>query len=265
MKDTVLIDIDGCISDDRHRRFLIDNEYVPLDERYRTYHDNSFKDSPVNKEIVEHHRRLGHRIVFITGRPEEYRMQTWNWLTRHFPDAVKGDSFLYMRPDLNVEPSGILKARIVQNNLGVDRIVAAYDDREDVIDEYATIGITNCALVQIDGRIDVQIEFMTDTPTITESVIATPTVPDILKSMASTFEERNKLYGAAYKRHGDVMAGLFPEGVTLRTEEEFNRYGVLVMIVSKLNRYASNLTRGGHKDSAHDMAVYAAMLEEMTK
>lgn len=255
MKDTVLIDIDGCISDDRHRRFLIDNEYVPLDECYRTYHDNSFKDSPVNKNIVECHRQLGHRIVFITGRPEEYRMKTWNWLTRHFPDAVKGDCFLYMRPDLNVEPSGILKARIVQNNLSVDRIVAAYDDREDVLDEYATIGITDTRLVQIrDQAIDFEI-----------SIAQQPTVPDILKSMASTFEERNKLYGAAYKRHGDVMAGLFPEGVTLRTEEEFNRYGVLVMIVSKLNRYASNLTRGGHKDSAHDMAVYAAMLEEMTK
>lgn len=254
MKDTVLIDIDGCISDDRHRRHLLD--FLPLDdEDYQAYHNEGTRDVPVNKHIVDRHFKAGHRIIFITGRPEAYRIPTWNWLMRHFPDAVKGDCFLYMRPDLNVEPSGILKARIVQNNLSVDRIVAAYDDREDVLDEYATIGITDTRLVHIlDHPIDFEI-----------SIAQQPTVPDILKSMASTFEERNKLYGSAYKRHGDVMAGLFPEGVTLRTEEEFNRYGVLVMIVSKLNRYASNLTRGGHKDSAHDMAVYAAMLEEMTK
>jgi hypothetical protein len=29
-------------------------------------------------------------------------------------------------------------------------------------------------------------------------------------------------------------------------------------------RYGENLNKGGHQDSAHDLSVYAAMLEELT-
>ena len=45
----------------------------------------------------------------------------------------------------------------------------------------------------------------------------------------------------------------------------FNRLGVFVQCISKVARYASSLPKGGHLDSAHDLMVYAAMLEEVTK
>jgi hypothetical protein len=37
------------------------------------------------------------------------------------------------------------------------------------------------------------------------------------------------------------------------------------MALTKLQRYAESLGTGGHADSAHDAAVYSAMLEELTK
>ena len=88
--------------------------------------------------------------------------------------------------------------------------------------------------------------------------------PEILECAADTFKERNKLYGDNYLHFGEIMLALFPQGVKLMTAEDFNRFVLFTNCVGKLSRYAVNLTNGGHQDSAHDLCVYAAMLEEIT-
>lgn len=90
------------------------------------------------------------------------------------------------------------------------------------------------------------------------------TVPEILRNNAKTYEERNKLYGDNYKKFGKVMEAIFPEGFEISSAADHNRLGVFIQCLSKLMRYAENLDKGGHKDSAHDLSVYAAMLEELT-
>ena len=90
------------------------------------------------------------------------------------------------------------------------------------------------------------------------------TVPDILRSNAQTYEERNKLYGDNYKKFGHVMQVVFPQGIPCSSVEDFNRLGIFIQCLSKLMRYAENMDKGGHQDSAHDLSVYAAMLEELT-
>ena len=89
------------------------------------------------------------------------------------------------------------------------------------------------------------------------------TVPQLLGDAAKTFEQRNKVYGSAYKRHGYVMSALLPDGVRLNSSEDFMRFGLLNMVVGKLVRYSSNFAGGGHADSIHDAMVYCAMLEEV--
>jgi hypothetical protein len=91
----------------------------------------------------------------------------------------------------------------------------------------------------------------------------TKTVPEILREGADTYEERNKLYGDNYKRHGAVMRALFPNGVSLHSADAHNRFGLLTQIVAKLTRYCENFNNGGHPDSLHDQTVYAAMLAEV--
>jgi hypothetical protein len=87
---------------------------------------------------------------------------------------------------------------------------------------------------------------------------------DNLARGAETFCERNALYGNNYKRFGLVMRALFPDGLPVASVDEWNRLGILIQCVSKLTRYIENLDDGGHRDSAHDLMVYAAMLEELT-
>lgn len=90
-----------------------------------------------------------------------------------------------------------------------------------------------------------------------------PFVVRELNAKADIYRERNKLYGDNYKRFGVIMATLFPNGLTLRSVADFNRFGILVQLVAKETRYAENFTRGGHDDSLDDTAVYAMMLKEL--
>lgn len=88
-------------------------------------------------------------------------------------------------------------------------------------------------------------------------------VPEMLREAATTYEERNKLYGDNYKDFGIIMSSLFPTGICLGSVDDFNRFGVLVQIVSKLTRYTHNFGSGGHDDSLLDLAVYSQMLREL--
>ena len=85
---------------------------------------------------------------------------------------------------------------------------------------------------------------------------------ELLDEMALTYRERNAVYGSNYLHVGPVMKGLFPQGVILRTPDDFARWHLVELIVVKLSRFAvSGLT---HADSIHDIGVYAAMVESLT-
>lgn len=85
-------------------------------------------------------------------------------------------------------------------------------------------------------------------------------VPEQFKSAAELFEKRAKAYGNNYWKCAHIMQTLFPEGLVLKTEEDFVRKQFLEHIVNKVTRYSNNFTLGGHADSSYDLSVYAMML-----
>ena len=87
-------------------------------------------------------------------------------------------------------------------------------------------------------------------------------VPSILDEMKKTFTQRQETYGRSYVRFGHIAAALWPDGLAVTSPEDFARLGVVVQIISKLARY-TNIAKG-HKDSAHDLAIYGAILESLT-
>jgi hypothetical protein len=95
-------------------------------------------------------------------------------------------------------------------------------------------------------------------------VVHKATVPEALREAAATYEQRNKLWGDNYKQVGAIMVAMLPAGVKLETADDWNRFLLFGHVINKVTRYAQNLNTGGNKDSAHDLTVYAAMLEEMT-
>ena len=86
----------------------------------------------------------------------------------------------------------------------------------------------------------------------------------ILRDAADLFESRDEDYGDTWLNTGEVLKGLFPDGLQLITKEDFSRYNTLQNLISKLKRYCHNFEKGGHLDSVRDLEVYAAMLEAKT-
>jgi hypothetical protein len=92
---------------------------------------------------------------------------------------------------------------------------------------------------------------------------ATPKVSDIalgLENAAETFRKRSEEYGSNFLNMGEAMAGMFPNGVTLQSPEDFVRWHLFELNMIKMSRYASNWDKGGHADSLVDACVYPAML-----
>lgn len=87
-------------------------------------------------------------------------------------------------------------------------------------------------------------------------------IPGKLREAAKVFEERNAVYQDAYLIVGKVTEALFPNGVTLVTEEDHNRWHLLELIIVKLTRYSANW-KTGHKESMDDLIVYGAMLASL--
>jgi len=88
-------------------------------------------------------------------------------------------------------------------------------------------------------------------------------VPEILEQARKTFESRNPTYGQrGYLMQAGIVNAMFPEGIPRLSTNDMGRFVTLMMITAKLGRYATNFLKGGHKDSIHDLGVYAFILEE---
>jgi hypothetical protein len=85
----------------------------------------------------------------------------------------------------------------------------------------------------------------------------------ILREAAGTYEERNAIYGDNYFRVGEVMRAHFPDGLFVKTADDWNRLHIFLLGVVKDTRYITNWNNGGHADSCRDATVYSAMLEEI--
>lgn len=235
----VIFDLDGCISDDSHRR------YFSKRKDWDAYHELLFRDELRHKRLISDYAKRGIQIVFITARPEKYRKETVAWLEKNEILRIcnKLVPHLYMRPNDDLKRSSPdLKKRLtaffISRNAG--EIVAAYDDRADVVNMYIdTFGFP------------AQILKASEKP-------AHKTVPEILREMADTFEERNKQYSDNYLSVAPFIKELFPGGVPAGLVET-DRWHLFELLVVKMTRFArSELT---HIDSIHDAAVYAAMIE----
>lgn len=90
---------------------------------------------------------------------------------------------------------------------------------------------------------------------------APQTPHDILRGMARTFEERNRVYGDNYRMVGQVMKALFPNGITLLSSDDYDVYHLFELKIVKLTRFA--ISGLSHRDSIHDDAVYSAMIESL--
>lgn len=255
-----IFDLDGTLSDDRRRRKLLPPRFLtnelpaPKDEDYDAYHADCLNDPVINRLLVEFHRASGHFIAFVTARPQRFLHDTAEWINRHFPDLP--NFTIIMRPNGDERPSPQLKVALVGEAFGLDaphhweRVIAAYDDRKDVLEAYFMAGVpsSRCSLITLPEQ---------------DAKAAARSPADCLEAGVALFRQRNKTYREAYIAFGDVMAALYPEGINISGADRFAELGILVQIVSKITRMTGNKDLAIHRDSVSDLKVYAAMLESL--
>lgn len=250
----VIFDLDNCLSDDSWRIDKIDWSQTHPSNRYAAYHDNCSGDAAANVEVLKFMTQQA-RPVFFTARPDFVRRWTIEWIEREL--GVQ-HPWLYMRGRDDHRPSVDLKRSMLKEfiEMGVPKedIVAAYDDHEGVLAMYLEEGVAAFRLA------------IHDRCAYTPPAIKLR-APDLLAEGAKTFRQRNAIYGDTYLDFGQMCATLFPKGLHVETGDVdgFNRLGVFVQCLSKVARYSANINTGGHPDSAHDLMVYASMLQEVTK
>lgn len=239
--ECVIFDLDGCLGDDNWRMKWL--EEMDLDG----YHSRCGHDLPMNKGILERH--AGKPKFFITGRPEKFKAITMEWITEEL--GVKTPS-VFMRPNDCKDPTPTFKYKIVKRLLshGWD-IAFAFDDREDVLDAYRLAGVRDDALYILDRN--------GARPLIVSK--QKQTVPEIFAAAIETFNERNGMYGASYIKTAKLMEVLHPEGLNIKTAKEHELAHLWYLLIVKLTRFAN--TGMTHRDSIHDLAVYAALIESL--
>lgn len=255
--NVLILDIDGCLSDDRWRR-----RYIPAnarsDDDHRQYHSLAFDDKPMNVAAVEAFAGIQNlTLVFLTTRPRLYYHKTRGWLDKHFPAAMRSALIMRAGNENGVSSVAVKKRMLRQllegtgdHKLGDCTVVGAYDNREDVLRGYEELGVARSRLVLLDEN---------GARCLPPKTKPCPTSA-ILEQAAATFAERNAVYQDNYKAVGPIMAALFPDGAPPELLHS-DHFHLLELIVVKLTRFAR--TGSTHKDSMRDIAVYAAMIESI--
>lgn len=135
----IILDIDNCIADDSWRIPRINWSVADPLNRYHDYHSLSGFDNAHNHDLYINMRC---DIVIFTARPILYQATTLEWLKRH----GVGHQLLMMRDMDDHSPSVELKEKQLQalfanTDVKATDIVAAFDDRPDVVQMYAKFGI----------------------------------------------------------------------------------------------------------------------------
>ncbi len=132
LRPCVILDLDGTISDDLWRLEFIDHA---AEDPFARYHSVGVLDYLINRHLFA---ECPHDIFILTARPLTAHDWTVGWLKMHGVPFVA----LRMRGPLEFRGSAVIKhqwACELQRN-GYE-IVAAYDDRQDVINAYRRLGI----------------------------------------------------------------------------------------------------------------------------
>ncbi len=143
----IIIDIDGTIADLAHRRHHVSG----TSKNWTKFFDEMGDDLPFQTVIDTITAILQVRMdvtAFIcTGRPDDYRQATADWLAQYAPvlwnEVLRGEGAMLMRPADERKSDIAVKRDMLQNIEAQDfEVIATFDDRQGVVDMWRSNGIT---------------------------------------------------------------------------------------------------------------------------
>ena len=165
----LIIDIDGTLANCNHRRHFVDGSLGK--KNWNSFYKEMDKDS-INEWCKEIIARFSYvegigwctPILLVSGRPEEYREITSEWINKNLFDAdydsipyrppYKNDPYLYFNYKLYMRKTGdyrddiIIKEEIYKEHIEPSyNVLFAIDDRKKVANMWRKLGLVclHCA------------------------------------------------------------------------------------------------------------------------
>lgn len=134
---TIICDLDGTLCNADHRRHFVEQK----PKNFKAFYEAAKNDEPNQwcVDILEGMDHLLYSVVFVTGRPEEYRQLTINWLETYIGD--KTSYHLAMRKTGDYRQDYIVKQEIYDEYLKDLDILFCIDDRQQVVNMWRRNGL----------------------------------------------------------------------------------------------------------------------------
>nr|CAK6596933.1 HAD-superfamily hydrolase [Klebsiella phage vB_Kpn_K2alpha62] len=135
-----IFDLDGTLSNGNHRLHLLPKKDLHLTESWTAFNMAAGGDAPITDTIrvMKAMRAAGFIVIILTGRSDEAREITEKWLVQN---GASHYDLLIMRAASDNRKDTVIKEEILRK-IGIERIVAAWDDSPTVIAHFRSLGIT---------------------------------------------------------------------------------------------------------------------------
>lgn len=145
-----IFDYDGTLSDGTHRLHLLPKKDLHLTESWTEFNRAAKDDSPIANtiKVMNAMYAAGHCVIILTGRSDEVEEDSRIWLRNH---GAMYD-FMIMRKHTDNRKDTVIKEEILRE-IGLDRILAAWDDSPSIIPHFRNIGITTYAVVDYGSQV----------------------------------------------------------------------------------------------------------------
>jgi hypothetical protein len=140
-RNAIIFDLDGTLCDVRHRRHFV----ATKPKNWRAWNEGMVNDQP-NTAVafvlqaldyfIEHNSK-NTDIIFVSGRSDDYREKTVEWL---LTNGFEYDA-LYMRKYKDNRDDSIVKGEIADEIEKTHNILFVFDDRKRVVDMWVNRGI----------------------------------------------------------------------------------------------------------------------------
>jgi predicted secreted acid phosphatase len=137
-KKCVVFDLDGTICDvSERRKFLTQGK-----KNWAAWNNNVHMDTP-NVPVVAVLRAFmpQYKIIFVSGRGEDVRQPTMQWLNTHIPELHVGSHNLFMRKARDYRDDAIVKSEIADEIEKEHEIFCVFDDRQRVVNMWIQRGV----------------------------------------------------------------------------------------------------------------------------
>jgi hypothetical protein len=122
----------------------IDGTVALMEGRSPYQWDRVYEDKP-NMPVITVIRAMirdGHEFGFVSGRMEQCRRETTEWLQREIPELRYAIPLLWMREDGDSRPDEVVKLEIYERIAAYYEVQGVFDDRAKVIAMWRSLGLT---------------------------------------------------------------------------------------------------------------------------